>query len=269
MQNTFVERTLTEINDTLERSLFAEELARQKGVLQLFDPRAKLIGILILLIAVATSRQPAFIALLLALSLLAAAFSRIPLGAFIQRVLLLVLLFTGIIALPALFMTPGPALWHLPLKLIVTTSGARSALFLLLRVSTSVSWASLLILTTPWNNLLKAFGKLHLPDEIVLILGMTYRYIHMLLHESVEMFLSRKSRLLKKLPPARERELLGATGGVLMERSLAVSAEVYLAMQSRGYRHYPRTLTHFHMRWFDWAFISVTILAFVAALILH
>jgi cobalt ECF transporter T component CbiQ len=269
LQNSFVERTLTQINDTLEQSLFAEKLARQKGLLQLFDPRAKLIGILILLTAVATSRQTPLLALFLALSLLAAGFSRIPLRAFIQRVLLLVLLFTGIIALPALFMTPGPTLWQFPLGLVVTVPGARSVLFLLLRVSTSVSWASLLILTTPWNNLLKAFGKLHLPDEVVLILGMTYRYIHMLLHESVEMFLSRKSRLLKKLPPSRERELLGATGGVLMERSLQVSSEVYLAMQSRGYRHYPRTLAQFQLRWFDWAFLHTTLVAFVAAFILH
>ncbi len=269
MQNTFVERTLTEINNTLEQSLFAEKLARQKGLLQLLEPRAKVVGILLVLIAVAASRQPGLIAFFLAASLLAAILSHIPLGAFVQRVLLLVLLFTGIIALPALFMTPGPTLWHLPLGLTVTTTGAKSALFLLLRVSTSVSWASLLILTTPWNNLLKAFGKLHLPDELVLILGMTYRYVHMLLHESVEMFLSRKSRLLKKLPPARERDLLGATGGVLMERSLAVSSEVYLAMQSRGYRHYPRTLTHFKLRWFDWVFLALSCLACLAAFILR
>lgn len=269
MNNSFVERTLTQINDTLEQSLFAEKLARQKGLLQHFDPRAKVIGILLLLIAVASMRQPGLIAIFLATSLLAAVLSRIPLGAFVHRVLLLVLIFTGLLALPALFLTPGPVLWHLPLGVTITATGAKSALFLLLRVSTSVSWASLLILTTPWNNLLKTFGKLHLPDEMVLILGMTYRYIHMLLHESVEMFLSRKSRLLKELSPARERELLGATGGVLMERSLAVSSEVYLAMQSRGYRHYPRTLTHFRMRWFDWLFLFLSCLGCLAAFILR
>lgn len=269
MQNSFVERTLTDINDTLEQSLFAEKLSRQRGLLQLFDPRAKLIAILGLLVATAAARQPWLIASFLLLALLLAGLSKIPLGSFLKRVVLLVLVFTGIIALPALFLTPGPALWQLPLSLTITQTGARSALFLLLRVSTSLAWASLLVLTTPWNNLLKAFGKLHLPDEIVLILGMTYRYIHMLLHESVEMFLSRKSRLLKKLPPARQRELLGATGGVLLERSLQVSSEVYLAMQSRGYHHYPRTLNRFAMRWGDWLALVVSALLCLAAFIIR
>ncbi len=260
MQNSFVERTLTDINDILEQSLFAEKLSRQKGLLQCVDARAKVVTILLTLIAIAAARQPWVIAVFLAASLLFTGLSKIPLWTFIKRVLLLVLVFTGLIALPALFLTPGPVLWQLPLNIAITRTGAQSALFLLLRVSTSVSWASLLVLTTPWNHLLKALGKLHLPDEIVLILGMTYRYIHMLLHESVEMFLSRKSRLLKKLPRARERELLGATGGVLLERSLQVSSEVYLAMQSRGYRHYPRTLNDFKFHWYDGLSVTIALL---------
>ncbi len=251
MPENFVEHTLTDINNTLEQSLFAEKISRQHGLLQLFDPRLKAISTFLILIAIAAAQVYWWIAGLLILSLLLAAFSKIPPGQFIRRILLLVLVFAGLLALPALFLTPGPSLWLLPCGWKITITGAQSALFLLLRVSTSISWASLLILTTPWNDLLKALGKLHLPDEIVLILSMTYRYIHMLLHESVEMFLSRKSRLLKKLPPKKEHELLGATSGVLLERSLKVSEEVYLAMQSRGYHHYPRTLTPFKYRWFD------------------
>jgi len=252
MQSTFIERTLGDINRTLERSLFAEKIARQKGLLQSFDPRLKLITIFLLLIAIGSSRQPAVIALFLAAALVLAVPSRISLLSFLKHVLLFALLFSGVIALPALFLTPGPVLYSLPLGLSITRTGALSALFLILRVSASLSWASLLILTTPWNDLLKALGILHLPDVIVLILGMTYRYIHMLLHEADDMFLSRKSRLLKKLPREKERELLGATGGVLLERSLHMSGEVYLAMQSRGYHHYPRTLNDFKMHWRDW-----------------
>lgn len=251
-QSSFVERTLIDINHTLEQSLFAEKVARQKGLLQYFDPRLKLIATLLLLIAIGSSRQPLVIAMFLAVALILAGFSKISLFTFIKRVLLFVLIFTGVIALPALFLTPGPVLWTLPLGLVVTRTGAMSALFLMLRVTASISWATLLVLTTPWNDVLKALGVLHIPDVIVLILGMTYRYIHMLLHEANDMFLSRKSRLLKKLSREKERELLGATGGVLLGKSLQMSGEVYLAMLSRGYHHYPRTLDDFKMRWWDW-----------------
>jgi cobalt ECF transporter T component CbiQ len=250
-QSSFVERTLADINRTLEQSLFAERIARQNGLLQLFDPRAKLLATLCLLIAVSASKQLWQIASLFLAALILVVLSKIPLTTFLRRVCLFVLIFTSLIALPALFLTPGPVLWRLTGALVITRTGATSAAFLLLRVTTSISLATLLILTTPWNDVLKALGVLHLPDVIVLILAMTYRYIHLLLHEANDMFVARKSRLLRRLSPSEERSLLGANGGVLLSKSLQLSEEVYLAMQSRGYHHYPRTLDDFHLHWWD------------------
>jgi cobalt/nickel transport system permease protein len=65
------------------------------------------------------------------------------------------------------------------------------------------------------------------------------------------MFTARKSRLLRHLSREEEHNLLGASGGVLLSKSLQLSGEVYLAMQSRGYHHYPRTLDSFEWRWRD------------------
>jgi cobalt ECF transporter T component CbiQ len=174
--------------------------------------------------------------------------------------------FTGIIALPALFITPGPVLAHLPLGLVITQTGLTTALFLLLRVGTSVSFGVLLILTTPWNSVLKALGVLHLPAVIILILGMTYRYIHLLLNITNDMFLSRKSRLLRPLTGAENRQLIGATSGTLLSKSLHVSSEVYLAMQSRGFRDYPRTIDTFEMHPVDWAAGLIVTLIVLAAI---
>ena len=264
-QSSFIERTLVNINQTLEQSIFAEQIARKDGLLQRFDPRAKLIAILLLLIAVGSTHQLGVLGIFFTIVLLAAVLSKIPLWTFIKRVCLLVLVFTSLIALPALFLTPGQPLWTLG-TVIITRSGVASAAFLLLRVTTSISLATLLILTTPWNDVLKAMGILHLPDVIVLILAMTYRYIHLLLHEANDMFTARKSRLLRPLPRARERELLGATGGVLLSKSLSLSSEVYLAMQSRGYHHYPRTLDDFLFHWWDIFLLSAALITLLCIL---
>src|SRR5450759_1075583 len=169
------EGTLADINHTLERSLFAESVARQPGLLQSLDPRLKVVAILALLIAVALSRNLLVIAALYVVTLLLAASSAIPMGFFVKRVWLFMPFFTGIIALPAFFVTPGPVLVHLPLGLVITRTGAMTAMFLLLRVSTSVSLGLLLILTTAWASLLKALSVLRVPDGFILILGMTYR----------------------------------------------------------------------------------------------
>ena len=200
--------------------------------------------------------------LMLALAL----FSKIPLAFFIKRVWLFITFFTGVIALPALFITPGTVLVYLPLGLVITKTGLATAMFFLLRVGTSVSVAVLLVLTTPWNSVLKSLGVLRIPPVIILILGMTYRYIHLLLHLTNDMFLSRKSRLLRRMKGPEERRLIAATTGTLMNKSLQVSSEVYLAMQSRGFRNYPRTMDTFKMRRIDWL-SGVLVVMMVAAAI--
>jgi energy-coupling factor transporter transmembrane protein EcfT len=51
---------------------------------------------------------------------------------------------------------------------------------------------------------------------------------------------------------SEERRLLAATSGTLLGKSLQISSEVYLSMQSRGFRYYPRTMDVFQMKLRDW-----------------
>jgi cobalt ECF transporter T component CbiQ len=265
-RNGFIERTLSDISHTFEQSLFAEEIARRPGLLQAIDPRVKVLSLIGLLLAVGLSRSLPVIIGLYVFALILARLSQVPLGFFVKRVWLFMPFFTGIIALPALFITPGPPLVQLPLGLVITRTGAQTALFLLMRVSTSVSLGILLILTTPWNTVLKALGVLRVPDVFVLMLGMTYRYIYLLLHTANDMFLSRQSRVVGRLNGAEERRIIAASAGTLLSKSLHLSSEVYLAMQSRGFRDYPRTMDTFQMRQSDWVASGVVILIVAAAI---
>jgi cobalt/nickel transport system permease protein len=250
-----IERTLADISHTLEQALFAEEVAHRPGFLQALDARAKMLALIALLIAVGLSRNLAVIAALYIVALLLAWRSAIPPLTFIKRVWLVLPFFTGIIALPALFLTPGPALVQLPLGIVVTRTGLNTALFLLLRVSTSVSLAGLLVLTTPWNVVLKALSVLRIPDAVIVVLGMTYRYIFLLLRTVNDMFLSRQSRVVGRMTGAAQRRMVAASAGVLLDKSLRLSSEVYLAMQSRGFRGRVYSMTTFRMRPLDWGWL--------------
>jgi cobalt/nickel transport system permease protein len=230
------------------------------------DTRVKVITTLVLLIAVSLSHNIPILIGLYLFCLGLAMLSAVPLGFFIKRVWLLIPFFTGLIALPALFITPGATWLHLPWGLVVTQTGVQTALFLLLRVGTSVSLGILLILTSSWSSILKALGVLHIPDVFVLILEMTYRYIHLLLHTAEHMFLSRKSRILRPLTRAEEYHLLAANTGALLNKSLQLSGGVYLAMQSRGFRGYPHTLNPFKLQPVDWAYSLFIILVAAAAI---
>jgi cobalt/nickel transport system permease protein len=252
-----LEPTLHGLTEALERALFAEEISGLPGLLQSLDARVKVLGVLVLLIGVSLSHNLAVIAGIYLLALILALFSSIPPGFFIKRVWLTLPFFTGLIVLPALFITPGPALAHLPLGLSITRTGVNTVLFLLLRVSTSLSLTLLLILTTPWNTVLSALSVLRVPDVFILILGMTYRYIYLLLHTTNDMFLSRKSRVVGHLDTAQERRMLAAISGTLLTKTLNLSSEVYLAMQSRGFRGAIVTLKPFKMQPRDWVWLFV------------
>ena len=262
-----LEDTLHGIGETLERSLFAEEISGRDGLFQSLDPRVKEIGVLALIIAVSLSHSLAAIAGIYVVALILAGLSKIPLDLYIKRVWLALPFFTGVLILPAIFITPGPAVAHLPLGLVITKTGLTTAAFLLLRVSTSVSLTLLLILTTPWNAVLSALTVMRVPDVLILILGMTYRYIYLLLHVTNDMFLSRQSRVVGQLDTADERRILAATAGTLLNRSLDMSGEVYLAMQSRGFRGSAKMLRPFWMQPRDWVWGAALIaLAVVASM---
>jgi cobalt/nickel transport system permease protein len=252
MRRGILERTITDLTNALEQSIFAENISRRAGLLQALDPRIKIVSILALLISTSLSRNLPVLLSLYGLTLLLAWRSSIPLGFFIKRVWLFMPFFTGLIALPAFFITPGPPLVFLPFGLVITKTGALTVLFLLLRVSTSVSLGILLVLTTAWPTLLKAFSVLRVPDGFLLILGMTYRYIHLLLRIAEDMFLSRKSRIVGRMNSSEGRRVLAASAGTLLNKSLFLSSEVYLAMQARGYRGRTRILGEFQMHRIDW-----------------
>ena len=262
-----LERSLGEISRRLQESVFAEEISRRPGLLQSLDPRTKIVSTLALIVAANLSRSSLAIAGLYLLVLAVAWASAVPVGFFVGRVWLAVPAFTGLVALPALFLTPGAPLAHLPLGLVVTRTGATAVLFLLLRVSTSVSLSLLLILTTPWAALFRGLSALHVPDTLVLVLGMTYRYIYVLLRITNDMFLSRQSRVVGRLSTAEERRIQGAIAGTLLAKSLQASGEVYLAMQSRGFRGYGRTLRPRRMGWRDYlGLLAVALVAGAAIL---
>ncbi len=259
-RHSFLEQTAENITRTISQSLFAEDIARQKGFLQSIDSRAKLLGMIALVLAVSISRSLAVIAVLYLLTLPAAAASLIPMRTYIKRAWLFMPFFTGVIALPAVFspFTPGPPLLILldlaspSIYLAITLPGVITAAFLLMRVAASVSVVMLLVLTTRWTMILKALRVLHVPQAIVMILGLTYRYIFVLLNTASNMLLARKSRLVGRIPAAENRKWIAASMGVLLAKSYALSDEVFLAMQSRGYRGEARVIDALVWRKTDW-----------------
>jgi cobalt/nickel transport system permease protein len=265
MKAGFIERTLAGMIAASEYAASAEQLASSRGALQRVDPRVKVAGLFALVIAAAAARNLRAVGWLFAAALLLAAVSHIRMARLAGWVWAPVLFFTGTIALPAVFLTPGRPVveWG---WLAVTGTGLASAALLVARAETTATLAALLALTTPWPWVLKALRVFRCPAVLVAILGMTYRYIFVILETALDMFESRKSRTVGVLDPRERRRLAAASAGVLLSKSLQLSADVHLAMQARGFRGEVYLLDDFRARPADWCWCGGFAILAAAAL---
>jgi cobalt/nickel transport system permease protein len=259
----FLTRNISSFTRTLEAALLTENLCLIPGLLQSLDARVKVVTFLLFIILIGLAHTvwilTAMLVLILALTLL----SRLPTGYFLKRVIVFIPVFTALIAIPALFITPGEPLINLAGKVMITEQGARTAGLLVLRVTDSLSFGVLLILTTPWNGFLAALRWLRLPSLLVDILGMTYRYVFVLLHTTNSMFLARRSRTLGGFSGTDNRRWLTRILATILTKSQHLSEEVYMAMLARGYQGEIYTLNRLIMRPRDyiWVIFSLALAA--------
>ncbi|MGA2212953.1 MAG: cobalt ECF transporter T component CbiQ [Bryobacteraceae bacterium] len=257
----YVERTIASLVAASERAAIAEQVAFSQGALQRVDPRVKVAGLFALIIVVAASRRLSVIAALFVAAAMLAAASHVRMRRLAVWVWLPVLFFTGAIALPAIFLTPGRAL-----AFAITEQGLRTAAFLIGRAETASTLSALLVLTTPWPWVLKALRIFRCPMLVVAILSMTYRYIFVILQTALEMFEARQSRTVGVLPPSERRRLASSAAGVLLSKSVQMSGEVHQAMRSRGFRGEIHLLQDFRARSADWYWLAGFALLAAAAL---
>jgi cobalt/nickel transport system permease protein len=265
----FLERTVSGFIAAIERALFAEGMARRRGLLQSLDPRIKAAGVLALILAAAFSRRLGVLGALFGVALLLAIASRVPLDLMARRLWIAVLLFTGVIALPAPFLTAGEVVGRVPLlHWAVTSQGLLSAGFLIVRVETMATLSVLVILTTPWSHVLKALRVFRVPVIFVVMLGTTYRYIFLLLQTAQDMLESRRSRWVGKLSGRETRRVAAGSVGVLLTKSLQLSDDVYGAMLSRGFQGEVYVLHDFRARLGDWIALGILLILAGAAVFL-
>jgi len=265
-RGSFVERTIDSLYAATSRAMYAEALAEGEGLLQPIDARVKLAGLLALILAATLSTHIWVIGAVFLIAACLAEMSSLSIPELVAPAWISAFAFTGAIAVPAIFLTPGTSLYQLPaLNWNITEQGLTSAAFLILRVETSATLALLLVFTTPWTHVMKALRIFRVPVVFVVILGMTFRYILLLLGTAREMFESRQSRTVGRFSASDNRRLAISSGGVLITKAFQLSNEVFLAMQARGFRGEVYVLDDFRMKGRDWRALAMFTAAAAAA----
>jgi len=225
---------------------------------------------LALLLAASLTGSITVLAALYVVVLATARASHVPYQYFVRRVWLGIPFFAGVVVLPALFLVPGPRLFDLPLgpiHLAPSVPGIVGAVIFVARVGVDVSLAVLLVMTTPWADVLKSLRALRVPQVFVLVLSMTYRYIFLFLHTANGALLARKSRVVARTSGAEQRRWIGGTMGNLVGRAFKMSTDVYAAMMARGFTGEIRAYTPYRMRTADWAAVGASVVVAVGAVL--
>lgn len=273
----YLDKTINDLAMVFREDVFAETVASCMGLLQRINPRVKLIST-ILLIGVASFLHG--LAMLSAMNLWVlglAYFSAVNLKSYLKRIWVIIPLFTGVVVLPSIFnfVCPGAPIivllnfnrqlnlgpWIFPSNLAITYQGVIGALTIILRVSTCVSLAFLLTLTTRWHYILKALEMLHIPRIFLIVLEMTYHYIYIFTLSASEVFLARKSRTVGASSIREQHRFISRTIGDLLTKAVNLGEEVHTAMISRGYTGQHRILLNFQMISLDWLWMLFVIIS--------
>jgi cobalt/nickel transport system permease protein len=257
-KKSFIGRTIEEIFEFIETSVITERYSRRKGLLQGLDPRVKLISIIAIIFATALVTDLRILIFVYLLTLLFSYLSKIELMFFIKRVWLFIPIFSGIIALPMIFniFFPGDPLiqlaylgpFPLPESVYITRQGVYAMSVFIMRVATCVSAIVLLFLTTPQQMLFKSVRSVGVPKIYVLTLGMTYRYIFVLMSLVRDMYVAKRARTIRSRSMFEDQKWVGGRIGYTLMRSLDISERVHMAMLSRGFDGDVKVMQEFKMR---------------------
>ncbi len=204
------------------------------------DARVKVVVSLLLILGILLTPERALIAYPLLWALIAglAAAGSVGVGRLARLGSLALPFVLTAVALP--FTLPGHPVAVLG-GLTVSDAGLLRFASILLKSWLSVQVALLLALTTPFTDLLWAFGSLRLPETLIAIIGFMYRYLYTLGDEAQRLIRARSARS-ATLPGHKSGGSLiwrarsaGGMVGSLFLRSYERSERVYAAMLSRGY----------------------------------
>lgn len=199
--------------------------------------------------------QTASLAPMIVLPLAMLQIARIPLAFAIRRLVILSPFVAMLCLAGPIFDHSLRVLWAGPWRW-ETTGGWLTAIDIFVKFSLSVLAVTALMCTTPFSLLLEAMRKLGLPKVLAMQLGFLYRYIFVLIDESMRVRRARDFRGAARAAAMRRLAAGGAVIGSLFVRTLERSERIHVAMCARGYRGEPHSLAHLHFHRADFVFLG-------------
>jgi cobalt ECF transporter T component CbiQ len=227
------------------------ELASHRGFLQSLDARAKVLFWILLLVTISL-KTTVFSLMMIAIALaFLAMVSRVSLISLYGRVIPLALFFGFFVSAPAMLsvISPGKvvvpilelsrpfAFWiySIPQHIGITEEGIIICSMLTLRVFASLTLSFLIVATTPFSEIVRALKLFRVPDTLLLILTLTYKYVYLFAQMITDMYRAKKVRLVLGISTSEFRRWSTGRMVTVFRKTEQRVDDIYHAMLCRGF----------------------------------
>jgi cobalt/nickel transport system permease protein len=264
----FIERGVRHLAFVIRTGHVQWESASTGKFFQRVDARIKLLFLIYYAVIVSLKRDIASEAMIGAFIFILMLMSRLDLAALYKRVLFFSFIFGFLVALPSAFnvITPGEivfpivrlsgphdfCIYRIPPQIGVTREGLYGVAMLTLRVMNSLALSFFVVYTTSFPEVIKALKVLKVPDSVLMIVTLAYKYIFAFAKTAEDMHLAKKSRTADSVSDRKAREWIVGRMVVLFRKTHLRCEEIFKAMLSRGFSEEIKICGAVKLRAGDW-----------------
>jgi cobalt ECF transporter T component CbiQ len=251
LRSSYIEKGIGHLSEMITAGYLNVGQESGKGFFQKLDPRVKVIFLIffVVIVSLKTAIFPEAVITLFIFLLVVS--SRINLAQFYKRIAGLTFLFGFLVVFPSAFnvVTPGELIlpvihlsrpyefliYHVPEEIGLTRQGVDGVMMLCLRMMNSLAISLLVIYTTPFNRIIKALQVFRVPQALLLVITLSYKYIFIFAKTVESMYFARKSRLVGMVRDDEARTWVAGRIAHMFRKSMSRYEELFRAMVARGF----------------------------------
>ncbi|MGZ3595259.1 MAG: cobalt ECF transporter T component CbiQ [Syntrophales bacterium] len=251
LRPSYIEKGIGHLSDMITTGYLTAGQDSGKGFFQKLDPRVKVIFLIlfVFIVSLKTDILPETVITLFTFLLVVA--SRINIAQFYKKIAALTFIFGFLVVFPSAFnvVTPGELIlpvihlshpyefliYHIPEEIGITRQGLDGVMMLCLRMMNSLAISFLVISTTPFHRVVKALQVFRVPQALLLVITLSYKYIFIFAKTVEGMYLARKSRLVGIVRDDEARIWVAGRIAHMFRKSMSRYEEVFRAMVARGF----------------------------------
>ncbi len=247
----YIEKGIGHLSDIITAGYLNVGQGSGKGFFQKLDPRVKVFFLIFFVVIVSLKTNILPEAAITLFTFLLVVSSRINLAQFYKKIAGLTFLFGFLVVFPSAFnvVTPGELImpvihlshpyefpiYHIPEEIGLTRQGLDCVMMLCLRMMNSLAVSLLVIYTTPFHRIIKALQVFRVPQALLLVITLSYKYIFIFAKTVESMYLARKSRLVGMARDDEARIWVAGRIAHMFRKSMSRYEEVFRAMVARGF----------------------------------